>query len=154
MRKNEYRGKRTDGKGWVYGDLINHSEKEKIILEQNNGQWDILESGYKVIPETVGQLTGLEDKNGKKIYDGDVIEDYRGKLVVCYVQYTAMFCGVDCSKPSIDDSRGQGRTPYEIFLDNESCVEFDFVVGITGKPVVIGNIHDNPDLIERGIWIC
>lgn len=53
QRTIKFRGKRIDNYEWVYGDLIQYRKNDSRILEQNFGEWDILESGYEVIPETV-----------------------------------------------------------------------------------------------------
>lgn len=71
-RQIKFRGLRVDGKGWEYGDLIQYSKTEIKILDQFFREWDILEAASDVNPCTVGQFTGLLDKNGKEIYEGDI----------------------------------------------------------------------------------
>lgn len=63
MRQIKFRGLRTDGKGWVYGDLLCNWTIHQILSEDDGNE-------YKVIPESVGQFTGLHDKNGVEIYEG------------------------------------------------------------------------------------
>lgn|SRR5699024_4860754 len=67
MREIKFRGLRKDGKGWVYGMP---TFDFKYIL--NKLQYDSPDS-YEVIPETVGQYTGMKNKRGRVIYEGDIV---------------------------------------------------------------------------------
>ena len=120
MREILFRGKRTNNGEWVEGDLI----------RLPNGI-SILANGYAhVIPETVGQYTGLTDKNGKKIFEGDIVKHDFGAdqigvqyAVIKYNSYYASFL----VEPLYD----------WMFCEKNDCE-------------VIGNIHDNPELLKGG----
>ncbi len=144
MRQIIFRGKRADrgaqGK-WVYGDLSvliynpEHdphgcqSRIETDIYTHDAGKpWS--GSIYSVDPDTVGQYTGLTDKNSKKIFEGDIVR----RLDVIQVERETGKVGFDevCCCFYLTVNNGLGRRG--IFRD----AEYE----------VIGNIYDNPELLE------
>lgn len=133
MREILFRGKRTNNGEWVEGDLIHLP----------NGI-SILANGYAyVILETVGQYTGLTDKNGKKIFEGDMIkpfDDEIEKMVVefCHGQFLLCLYG----------ERGYMAEYGWEESGNYGCFEAEPLSSYGDEIEVIGNIHDNPDLLK------
>ena len=128
MREILFRGKRRLGNEWIEGSL--HTEKftddeEYLCCEIN--QCD-------VYPETVGQYTGLtDDKNGKKIFEGDIVAVYvKGCRTICTVSWAETVAHFQLWQ--INTIPG---TPTALNLGNYDCE-------------VIGNIYDNPELLKGG----
>ena len=134
MREILFRGKRVDNGEWVEGSLIHQTKfygdpvDHYHILYDGEFHIDYYGSA-EVIPETVGQFTGLLDKNGKKIFEGDII---RFGDIMGIINYST---GCYCVKTNKPDWRSRNNPAIDIVLNeypNEICV--------------IGNIYDNPKL--------
>ena len=125
MREILFRGKTKEGE-WVEGGVLQFHDYTAICAYNDYHEWhDFIE----VVPETVGQYTGLNDKNGTKIFEGDVVRCHclNRFLVrkVVFDQYTAEF--------RMRDIYGCHKI-YDPLL----CE-------------VLGNVHDNPELFKGGL---
>ena len=96
----------------------------------------------EVVPETVGEYTGLKDQNGKKIFEGDIVR-YRHEFWQCPMQSVVEY-GVDkWNYPAFDFKDNDYYEANGLQLAHEMEIEFE----------VIGTIHDNPELLEDNrIW--
>lgn len=130
MREILFRGKNKNKIVWCVGGLLYDEENDKALIAEH------FEDGAaylrEVFPETVGQYTGLTDKNGKKIFEGDIVTG----LFLFGMPIKAVVVFKDGSF-GLGWSRG-GTNTFNAFTS--LCnVEYE----------VIGNVFDNPDLIGR-----
>lgn len=130
MREILFRGKRKDNGEWVCGDLTQEGYFEDCSIEyfvhytdQDGLQRDYYK--YDVVPETVGQYTGLTDRNGKKIFEGDIIRGF-------------MDYGPAGLLERIVSVGWHDKYGYQWNYFDVDTIE------------VIGNIHDNPELLKGG----
>ena len=131
MRKIKFRGKSIDGKEWLYGDLVSSlDEKRFVILENDKGSNDICE----VDPETIGQFTGLMDKNGNEIYEGDIVKWSNGMLYAVKFWDGMFYASVEECNEGIF-----GGFPLHRLIEYED-----------GGCEIVGNIHDNTELLKGG----
>ena len=132
-----FRGKRTDNGEWVEGNLIVFPKTKRTkIMVWNWADLDF--DAIEVDPETVGQFTGLTDKNGKRIFEGDICTYPDG-----WVDYA----GDGVETFSIGVVAWDEKNP-SFYLTNNVGVEWDEIWDAVDEIAVIGNIHDNPELLE------
>lgn len=129
MRTIKFRGKSKGGK-WLYGDLL-HRDGEIYILPE-----DAVDSmnNYEVLPETVGQFTGLTDGSGKDVYEGDIMR-------IPETEFNVEIIG------SVEYDRGLYvvRSFLSGTYNSLPWVIRKRQVGVK-QSTVIGNIYDNPEL--------
>ena len=122
MREILFRGKRTDNGEWVQGSPI-FQDCYVLIRFWNSEEFEYEE--YLVIPESIGEFSGLTDKNGKKIFEGDILKGMGGLYRVYFD--TSLSC-FEWAKIN-----GNWEETFSGFAD-----EYE----------IIGNIHDNPELLK------
>lgn len=129
MKEILFRGKRVDNGEWVYGayykqeHFYGDKKEAHCIITTSDVLSNDLWLGYEeVIPETVGQYTGLNDKNGEKIFEGDIAKDNYGNIYRIIFSDMGYFCA-------------------------ENYIFWEFITDL-GEIEVIGNIHDNPELLK------
>lgn len=131
-RTIKFRGKSIYGEDWLYSSLVKIEEdRYAVIPSLNDIEIGKSISMYEVCLETIGQFTGLYDKNGKEIYEGDILHTITFGFEP--EEYTAIIL--------YDNCRFQLSNGRNLFYFGQSdLTKMD-------DTIVIGNIYDNPELI-------
>jgi phage uncharacterized protein TIGR01671 len=147
MRDIKFRGKRIDNGEWVHGSLLSFTEGREFIgvsgarLDLFEHDFEHVESVRAVDPATVGQYTGLKDKNGVWIYEGDYLragEKYKS------------WSGKDFGHLLLVEWRGTGFAHKVIDQYGDAQPTDYFAPSVWSKQSeVIGNVHDNPELAKE-----
>lgn len=158
-REIKFRGKRVDNLEWIYGYYGVHQINHGVWSRNGNEfpEW------HQVIPETVGQYTGLKDKNGNMIFEGDIVLCSYFKMAIGHnlgaIEVDAELKGViqfnDLSL-CVTNIVGEKWSHYTGYTDGEGSCEItylhDVYEGSTEAEMsieIIGNIYDNPELLNH-----
>jgi uncharacterized phage protein (TIGR01671 family) len=142
-RKIEFRGKLSHSGEWVFGSLLKIDSKYHIVTES-----DMYEDGHHICqksdtptwvdPYTVGEFTGMRDRHGNKVFEGDVVDvyDFTSAYASKYRGVVKMYRGSWCVEyeDSIFDTVFHPMLFFDDFADR--------------KTEVVGNIHNNPELLS------
>lgn len=139
MRKIKFRGKRIDNGAWIFGSLDLTSNRTIISWDRTDSDGDTAPWFANVDPDTIGQFSGLTDCNGKEIYEGDIIT-------------------LKCRYPRVIlwDKMAWALMPIEYYHDeifwvmNLQHPGIDWWEEFASEFEVIGDIHDNPELLKGG----
>ena len=143
MREILFRGqtRRKGQKVWMDGTPVDSNWVEGYGVCMGKGDFSIIYSGdhvekFTVYTDTVGQFTGLTDKNGKKIFEGDIVKSKftQKPYKVCFGEYT------------YTDEYGDEQSACG-WYNEEECGYLTAFGNPDDWATVIGNIHDNPELL-------
>lgn len=149
MKTFKFRGKRIDNGEWIYGSLVVETYPDFYnysIRTKDEEDWT---SKYRDVPvdkNTLGQFTGLKDKNDKEIYEGDIIrmhyffDNYDPETLGAFEDEAEIIGVVKCEL--------LGGFYVETVDDHSSCY-LQWVEEPTEELEVLGNIYDNPELLEE-----
>ena len=133
MREILFRGKRIDNGEWVIGFYVRVNESDFICTRQliHGGLYTVSKS-FEVNPSTICQCTGLKDKNGKLIWENDIVRDEHGIFYKAFWQNNYYQFSWICVKAGVFSV----GTKWDLWSFKSFEIE------------VIGNVFDNPELLE------
>lgn len=134
MREIKFQGKSKKTEKWIYGDLIQWKSKGRCsITPQEGDQWKS-PSDFEVYPDSVGQFSGLLDKDGTEIYEGDIVETFIGNI--CEIKWDR-----------VEESTSHFDFNYTGFCFRHIEQKLNYHLDSTEESKVIGNIYNNPELL-------
>lgn len=151
MREILFKAKRTDNGKWVegyyiyhikrtpcvFGDSVKPEDEQHVIMQDGFSDWNMPRDTvhYDIDPSTLCQYTGLTDKNGRKIWENDILREYADTDSLgndLYYFYQVFWDNINSEYGVKNDVESMGL----------SCVS-------TNWAEVIGNVFDNPELLEK-----
>lgn len=159
-REIKFRGKTINGNEWIYGPTISQGT---IKRKANKWFMEVAENKWKGLqPNTLGQYTGLKDKNGKEVYEGDIllVEEFKNEsasIEKCKEFYEVF---------GLEDMKGKKNREYitpvywedgafvmSVLQENDTYLDVLYGDMRMSFPIfifeVIGNVFDNPELVEQ-----
>lgn len=134
MRTIKFRGKRVDNGEWVFGSLDLTANQAAILWDRIDNEGDTAPWFADVVPGTIGQFTGQLDKNGKEIYEGDILMLGSSDAGICEVKWNESQLAF-CIRFYYE--RNLGIRPLGAWARD-------------GKNIaILGNIHDNPEPLNE-----
>lgn len=140
MKEILFRGQRADNKKWVEGFYFYKDRTQQHAIHCSSRMGVLTDGEFEIIPETIGQFTGLLDKNGKEIFEGDILNiSWLTPSTGGYFQSDDAWCEneviakVDFIGDRFVYIKKDGK---QTSIKNGSTIE------------IIGNIHDNPELLN------
>ena len=127
MRTIKFRGKSCNTGEWFYGNLYVADSFGSTYIHKS------MDSFLEVYSETIGQFTGLKDKNGKEIYEGDIVKwKADNRLYAVIFNWGMFYASVEVCNQEI-----YGGFPLHALVGDEKGIE------------IVGNIYDNPELLKK-----
>lgn len=142
MRPIKFRAKAMFGI-WLFGDIVHYSEDEVYITPVDVEICHLKEQGFPVVADTVGQYTGLCDKNGTEIYEGDIIryEEHEGYLLESFIAEVVFENGAFGYRRK--NSMLDGIGVFEPFCKHD-CIQEDFLDYVE----VVGDVYDDKKWLD------
>lgn len=133
MREIKFRGERLDNGEWWYGSLVILNSRYFIFNDEGR---------YEVDPATVGQYTGLKDRNNKDIWEGDIFKEDSSGIVRSVFRVPG---GLACE----DNPVAFGYDHRTLAYPYSSIADMEDASWLSQCCEIIGNIHDNPELLKQ-----
>jgi uncharacterized phage protein (TIGR01671 family) len=152
MREIKFRAFKQGSKELVYGSLVQSAKGESCIIEQTphdpvhktSSFWDINAPAYSIIPETVGQFTNLNDKNGEESYVGDILKEILNNAEERFFKIFQVPGGF-----AINTFQDDFYKPVEQIQFWTALSDMQTALWFKSSLEIIGNVFENPELLNQ-----